>query len=134
MFDPSGPAVNTLIVSVPVRPTIDLVVRVKANGLEFEYDSFGDPGARPLLLIMGLGAQMISWDEEFCELLAARGFFVTRYDNRDVGLSTKLDHLGTPELSAVMARSAPPPYPRADHADDARPPIGGVRDPGAPPG
>ncbi len=92
---------------------------MKANGLEFEYDTFGDPGAPPLLLIMGLGAQMISWDDEFCDLLAARGFFVTRYDNRDVGLSTKLDHLGTPELSAVISGSVAPPYRLEDLADDA---------------
>lgn len=93
--------------------------RVKANGLEFEYDAFGEPGAPPLLLIMGLGAQMISWDEDFCELLGARGFHVTRYDNRDVGLSTKLDHLGTPNFLAVMAGSQPPPYRLDDLADDA---------------
>jgi len=93
--------------------------RVEANGLEFEYDTFGDPGAPPLLLIMGLGAQMISWDEEFCELLARRGFHVTRYDNRDVGLSTRLDHLGRPNLSAVANGSEPPPYRLEDLADDA---------------
>src|SRR5262252_7313443 len=93
--------------------------RVEANGLEFEYDTFGDPGAPPLLLIMGLGAQMISWDEEFCELLAGRGFRVVRFDNRDVGLSSKLDHLGTFDLSAVASGSQQPPYRLEDLADDA---------------
>jgi pimeloyl-ACP methyl ester carboxylesterase len=68
---------------------------------------------------MGLGAQMISWDEGFCELLAGRGFRVIRFDNRDIGLSTKLDHLGTPELSAVLGGSVPPPYRLEDLADDA---------------
>jgi pimeloyl-ACP methyl ester carboxylesterase len=93
--------------------------RVEANGLEFEYETFGDPAAPPLLLIMGLGAQMISWDDEFCHLLAGRGFHVVRFDNRDVGLSTKLDHLGTPDLSAVAAGTEPPPYRLEDLADDA---------------
>jgi pimeloyl-ACP methyl ester carboxylesterase len=55
----------------------------------------------------------------FCELLAGRGFRVIRFDNRDVGLSTKLDHLGTPELSAVLGGSVPPPYRLEDLADDA---------------
>ena len=93
--------------------------RVKANGLEFEYDSFGDPGAAPLLLVMGLGAQMISWDERFCELLAGRGFHVTRFDNRDCGLSTRLDHLGVPDVNAVVSGSTAPPYRLEDLADDA---------------
>jgi pimeloyl-ACP methyl ester carboxylesterase len=93
--------------------------RVEANGLEFEYETFGDADAPPLLLIMGLGAQMITWEEEFCELLAGRGFHVIRFDNRDVGLSTKLDHLGTPELAAVAGGTEPPPYHLEDMADDA---------------
>jgi pimeloyl-ACP methyl ester carboxylesterase len=63
----------------------------RANGIELEYDTFGDPAATPLLLISGLGVQMIGWDAEFCELLASRGFHVIRYDNRDVGLSTWMD-------------------------------------------
>jgi pimeloyl-ACP methyl ester carboxylesterase len=63
--------------------------RAKANGIEIEYETFGDPGASPLFLIAGLGMQMIGWDDEFCRLLADRGFQVTRYDNRDAGLSTR---------------------------------------------
>jgi len=62
--------------------------RATANGIELEYETFGDPQAQPLLLIAGLGAQMLSWDEEFCRLLAGRGFYVIRFDNRDVGFST----------------------------------------------
>jgi pimeloyl-ACP methyl ester carboxylesterase len=65
--------------------------RASANGIEIEYEAFGDPAVAPLLLIGGLGTQMISWDDEFCELLAARGFFVIRFDNRDAGLSTYVD-------------------------------------------
>jgi len=62
--------------------------RANANGIEIEYETFGDPSGAPLLLIAGLGAQMISWDEDFCGLLASRGFRVIRFDNRDVGRST----------------------------------------------
>jgi pimeloyl-ACP methyl ester carboxylesterase len=100
------------------------VPRLKANGLELEYDTFGEPDGAPLLLIMGLGAQLISWEEPFCELLASRGFRVIRFDNRDVGLSTKLDHLGVPDLLEVLAGSHPPAYRLEDLADDA----GGVLD------
>jgi len=95
------------------------MARVRANGLEFEYDTFGDPAAAPLLLIMGLGAQMIAWDEEFCQLLAGRGFHVIRFDNRDCGLSSALDHLPAPDPLAVMAGEAQPPYRLEDMAADA---------------
>lgn len=77
--------------------------RAKANGIELEYDAFGDPAGAPLLLIAGLGMQMVGWDEEFCELLAGRGFRVVRYDNRDAGLSTWPDATYTLE---DMARDA----------------------------
>jgi pimeloyl-ACP methyl ester carboxylesterase len=72
---------------------------VRANGIDLCYEIFGDAGAEPLLLIMGLGAQMILWDDEFCEQLAARGFRVIRFDNRDVGKSSKLS--GGKRLTAV---------------------------------
>jgi pimeloyl-ACP methyl ester carboxylesterase len=61
-----------------------------ANGVDLCYEIFGDPAAEPLLLIMGLGAQMIHWDDEFCRQLAARGFRVIRFDNRDIGKSSQL--------------------------------------------
>jgi pimeloyl-ACP methyl ester carboxylesterase len=61
----------------------------KANGIEICYEIFGAADAEPMLLIMGLGAQMIHWDDEFCRELAGRGFRVVRFDNRDIGLSTK---------------------------------------------
>jgi pimeloyl-ACP methyl ester carboxylesterase len=64
------------------------MARATANGIEIEYETFGNPQAPALLLIGGLGTQMITWDEEFCELLASRGFHVIRFDNRDAGLST----------------------------------------------
>src|SRR5689334_272359 len=62
--------------------------RASVNGIELEYESFGDANAAPILLIAGLGAQMLSFDEEFCELLAGRAYHVVRFDNRDVGRST----------------------------------------------
>lgn len=78
--------------------------RARLAEVEIEYDTFGDRSGRPLVLVMGLGAQMILWDERFCEALAARGHFVVRFDNRDVGLSTKLDRHGEPDLFEVMGR------------------------------
>jgi pimeloyl-ACP methyl ester carboxylesterase len=94
-----------------------------ANGLRFEYETFGSAAAAPLLLIMGLGAQMILWPEEFCEQLAARGRYVVRFDNRDVGLSSKLGHLGMPDAmklaaAAMMRQRIEAPYLLADMAAD----------------
>ncbi len=77
--------------------------------LELEYETFGDQSMPPLLLVMGLAYQMIEWDERVCRLLAERGFWVIRYDNRDVGLSTKMDHLGVPDLLAALAGNPVPP-------------------------
>ncbi len=92
--------------------------RARANGIEIEYDERGDRSSRPLLMIMGLGAQMIFWDDELLDALAARGHRVIRFDNRDVGLSTKLDHLGTPAIPDILAGTAKTPYRLSDLADD----------------
>jgi pimeloyl-ACP methyl ester carboxylesterase len=62
----------------------------RANGIDICYEIFGEPAAEPMLLIMGLGAQMVLWDDAFCEQLAARGFRVIRFDNRDIGQSGKM--------------------------------------------
>ena len=64
--------------------------RARVGDLDIEYDTFGERSDPALLLVMGLAYQMIEWDERVCRLLAARGFWVIRFDNRDVGLSTKL--------------------------------------------
>jgi len=96
-----------------------IVARAQVNSLELEYESFGDPEATPLLLVMGLSYQMIEWDDGLCTLIGDRGFWVTRFDNRDVGLSTKLDALGAPDLMAMLAGAAAPPYSLDDMADDA---------------
>jgi proline iminopeptidase len=74
------------------------VPSLTANGLTFEYDERGNPNDPAMLLVMGLGAQMVLWPEALCDMLAAKGFRVIRFDNRDVGLSTKLDHLGVPSI------------------------------------
>src|SRR4051812_40400699 len=65
-------------------------MKAQANGIELEYESIGDPRDPTLLLIMGFSVQMIAWDDELCRLLADRGFRVVRFDNRDVGLSSKI--------------------------------------------
>jgi pimeloyl-ACP methyl ester carboxylesterase len=78
------------------------VAYAMANGMRLCYETFGDPAAPPLVLVMGLATQMIVWDEEFCALLAARGFHVVRFDNRDIGLSTKLLHARTPSLAELV--------------------------------
>jgi pimeloyl-ACP methyl ester carboxylesterase len=78
---------------------------VKANGLSICYQAFGEPADPVVVLIMGMGAQMVGWDEEFCERLASRGFCVIRLDNRDAGRSTRLDHAGVPDIVAAMTRA-----------------------------
>ena len=88
------------------------------NGIELCYETFGDPGGRPLLLVMGLGGPMIWWDEEFCWMLADRGFWVIRYDNRDSGRSTLMR--GQAPLSSVyLGRTRRVPYRLEGMADDA---------------
>jgi len=74
-----------------------------ANGINLCYETEGDPSGPPLLLVMGLGGQLIWWPDGFCRALAERGFFVVRYDNRDVGLSDKIEGGPLPDLAAAMA-------------------------------
>jgi pimeloyl-ACP methyl ester carboxylesterase len=95
------------------------VPRASANGIELEYETFGNPEAQPLVLISGLATQMISWQESFCELLAARGFFVIRFDNRDVGLSTWMESAGPPDIAAAFRGEGQPAYQLEDMAADA---------------
>jgi len=93
--------------------------RLEANGIEIEYETFGDPQSVPLLLIGGLGSQLLSWDEPFCEQLRDRGFYVIRYDNRDAGLSTKMEAAGEPDVMAAFGGNAKPAYHLDDLAADA---------------
>ncbi len=93
--------------------------RARANGIELAYETFGDPGASPVLLVMGLGTQMIAWPDEFCAGLAARGHHVIRFDNRDIGLSTHLSGVRAPHVLDILVRRREPPYRVDDMADDA---------------
>ncbi len=92
--------------------------RVDVNGVEIEYETFGDPGNPVLILISGGGAQMTFWQEEFCQKLAAKGFQVVRFDNRDAGVSTSFDAYGFPDVPAVRDGRAAPPYTLDDMAAD----------------
>ncbi|MGB9373813.1 MAG: alpha/beta hydrolase [Jiangellales bacterium] len=92
---------------------------VHANGIDLAYETFGEDGNPPMLLIMGLGTQMIGWPDPFCADLARRGYYVVRYDNRDVGLSTHLREARAPSLTDAVLRRADPPYTITDMADDA---------------
>src|SRR5260221_3068028 len=97
---------------------------VHTNGIELAYDTFGDPMDPPLLLIMGLGTQMIGWDDDFCAELAARGRHVVRFDNRDIGQSTKFGQLGVPDIgqamqAALQGQPIKTPYLLNDMADDS---------------
>jgi pimeloyl-ACP methyl ester carboxylesterase len=84
------------------------------------YETFGDPQAPPLLLVMGLASQMLVWEEDFCELLAGRGLRVIRYDNRDVGRSTILRDAPVPRRWQLALRDPKgAPYSLEQMADDA---------------
>jgi pimeloyl-ACP methyl ester carboxylesterase len=93
--------------------------RAAANGIEIEYAVVGDEDGTPLLLVMGLGAQLVAWDDEFCGLLAGRGFRVVRYDNRDVGLSTKVEGPLPDIMGALGGDPSSANYTLVDMADDA---------------
>jgi pimeloyl-ACP methyl ester carboxylesterase len=67
---------------------------LKANVVELAFDSFGDETAEPIILIAGLGTQMIRWTVPFCQVLASRGYRVIRFDNRDAGYSTNFIQYG----------------------------------------
>jgi pimeloyl-ACP methyl ester carboxylesterase len=99
-------------------------VRVVANGIGIELDDQGPPDAEPLLLIMGLGMQLIGWPEELVQALVSRGFRVIRIDNRDAGLSQGFDDAGVPSLAMATLRHTlrlpvSAPYGIADMAADA---------------
>ena len=100
------------------------MAQLQANNIQIEYDTFGHRSDEPLLLVMGLGAQMIHWRDEFCQELADAGHFVVRFDNRDAGLSEKFGHAGVPnipELMLLQAAGQPVavPYSLDDMAADA---------------
>jgi pimeloyl-ACP methyl ester carboxylesterase len=97
-----------------------------AGGVSIAYETFGEPGDPPVLLVMGFGAQLIAWHEDFCAMLAGRGRYVIRYDNRDCGLSSRFDDhpVDTGQFIAAVtggdipAAQAMIPYSLQDMADD----------------
>jgi pimeloyl-ACP methyl ester carboxylesterase len=98
--------------------------RARVGELELCYEVMGDAAARPLLLVMGLGAQLVFWPDALCHGLVERGFRVIRFDNRDVGKSTRMDHLGVPRIRQQLLRwsvglPVRAPYRLEAMADDA---------------
>ena len=97
-----------------------------SDGVSIAYDTFGGPGDPPVLLVIGLGAQLIGWHEDFCAMLAGRGRYVIRYDNRDCGLSTRFDDrpvdigafIAAVRRGDIAAARAMAPYSLGDMADD----------------
>ena len=97
-----------------------MIQPASCRDVELAYESFGGEGDPTIVLVMGLATQMLGWPDGFCEQLAAQGFRVVRFDNRDIGLSTHLDDAGVPDLSPLFAGRpiTETPYTLADMADD----------------
>ncbi|MFW9878195.1 MAG: alpha/beta fold hydrolase, partial [Candidatus Thorarchaeota archaeon] len=98
--------------------------KANVDNIEIEYEVIGNPNSKPLLLIAGLGSQMIAWSDKICKTLKNNGFFVIRYDNRDVGLSTKFDEAGLPDFMGIntaysLGEVPRVPYTLEDMANDA---------------
>ncbi len=98
--------------------------KANVNNIKIEYETIGNPNSKPLLLIAGLGSQLLAWSNELCESLINSGFYVIRFDNRDVGLSTKLEDFGLPdfvEINTAYGRGGTPKvsYTLEDMANDA---------------
>src|SRR5256885_12107447 len=91
----------------------------RVGELDICYETFGDPSDPAMLLIMGLGTQMVAWHADFCAELAGRGYFVIRHDNRDIGRSSSLRRLGTPPMWKIAARRPDPAYTLGDMAADS---------------
>jgi pimeloyl-ACP methyl ester carboxylesterase len=98
-------------------------MQISANGIALEVEDHGPANGEPLLLVMGLGMQLVAWHPDFVAMLVARGFRVIRFDNRDIGLSQRFDHLGVPNLAIDSLKYAvglkvSAPYTVATMADD----------------
>jgi len=96
--------------------------KARANNIQIEYETFGDSSSPPILLAIGLGGQLIYWNEVFCSRLAEAGLYVIRFDNRDAGLSTKFDEAGVPGIMDVIGKvisghKVTPPYTIEDMAE-----------------
>lgn len=100
------------------------MAKIRANGIDLEYESLGEPGAETVLLIMGLGTQLTAWPDSLCAALVAHGYRVVRFDNRDVGLSSRLDQHPAPNIPLLVAKSllrlpGRVPYSLRDMGNDA---------------
>lgn len=112
---------NPVALPTELSPTIG---QVEANGITIAYESFGSPADETILLIAGTGMQLVDWPIELVEALMQRGYRVVRFDNRDIGLSTKLAAAGLPDAEAIgkaleAGEPAPVPYTLQDMAADA---------------
>jgi pimeloyl-ACP methyl ester carboxylesterase len=104
---------------------------IQTNGITLHYESIGRETDPAIVLIMGLSVQMIMWHDDFCKMLADKGFRVIRFDNRDVGLSTQLNHLGKPNIALeylkfMMQIKLHAPYSLDDMAADTSGLIAGL--------
>ncbi|MBF0572238.1 MAG: alpha/beta hydrolase [Desulfamplus sp.] len=100
------------------------MAKAESNGIDIEYETFGEPSSPAILLIAGLGIQLIAWDIEFCKKIADSGYYVIRFDNRDIGLSKKCNGMSMQEImqkmfALFMGKAEPVPYTIDDMADDA---------------
>ena len=100
------------------------MAQVDANGIKIEYETFGESGSPALLLIIGLAGQLIAWDEKLCQQLAQQGHYVIRFDNRDAGLSSKMEKAGVPDImqtieALMKGETIDLPYTIEDMAADA---------------
>jgi pimeloyl-ACP methyl ester carboxylesterase len=101
-----------------------IMAKVDANGIQIEYETFGEPDSPALLLIIGLSLQLIHWDEKLCQQIAQQGHYVIRFDNRDTGLSSKIEEAGVPDvmktIEAMMkGETTNSPYTIEDMAADS---------------
>ncbi len=93
----------------------------EANGIQIAYETFGSSADPPLVLITGLSTQLVAWPDRFWQMLADAGHFIIRFDNRDVGLSGKMEPLGVPDLERIAqtgCRGMQPPYTLSDMVAD----------------
>jgi pimeloyl-ACP methyl ester carboxylesterase len=96
-----------------------MVCNVGTSGIRLAYERFGDPEKPPVLLVMGLGTQMLGWPDDFCSALVDRGLHVIRFDNRDIGLSTHLHDAPVPDvIAALQGDTSSASYTLSDMAAD----------------
>jgi pimeloyl-ACP methyl ester carboxylesterase len=119
-----GIKLQEVIRRTPVWEKERYMANTRANNIQIEYETFGSPFQPALLLIVGLGCQLIHWPEKLCQYLADQGYYVIRFDNRDSGLSYHFDDMGVPDIPNLLTalltgKGAFPPYTLEDMADDA---------------